>query len=93
MMCSCVSKEMILAVVLLAIWIDFCVIKGRFVLPIFYEIDSLVVHNQKRKFGKALVKNEQKFKMNKVQIWRVTLEEVGIICGMAYKKEYIFFYL
>ena len=48
---------MILAVVLLAIWMDFCVIKGQFVLPIFYEIDSLVVRNQKRKFDKALVKH------------------------------------
>ena len=57
MMCSCVSEEMILAVVLLAIWMDFCVIKGQFVLPIFYEIDSLVLRNQKRNFDKALVKH------------------------------------
>ena len=40
----------------------------------------------------SLVKHEQKFNMNKVQIWRVALEEVGIICGLAYKKEHVFFF-
>ena len=69
-----------------------CRKKGQFVLPIFYEINPSVVRKQKRKFGKALVKHEQEFNMNKVQIWRVALEEVGIICGLAYKKEYVFFF-
>ena len=90
MMCSCVSEEMILAVVLLAIWMDFCVIKGQFVLPIFYEINPSVVCKQKRKFGKALVKHEQEFDMNKVQIWRVALEKAGKLCGRHYKKGYVF---
>ena len=67
-----------------------CRKKGQFVLPIFYEIDPSVVRNQKKKYGKALVKHEQEFNMNKVQIWRVALEEAGNICGLPYKKEYVF---
>ncbi|XP_075657456.1 TMV resistance protein N-like [Castanea sativa] len=63
-----------------------CRKKGQFVLPIFYEINSSVVRKQKKKFGKALVKHEQKFNMNKVQIWRVALKEAGNLCGRHYKK-------
>ena len=67
-----------------------CRKKGQFVLPIFYEINPSVVRKQKRKFGKALVKHEQEFNMNKVQIWRVALEEAGNLCGRHYKKGYVF---
>ena len=67
-----------------------CREKGQFVLPIFYEINPSVVRKQKRKFGKALVKHEQEFDMNKVQIWRVALEKAGNLCGRHYKKGYVF---
>ena len=67
-----------------------CRKKGQFVLPIFYEINPSVVRKQKRKFGKALVKHEQEFNMNKVQIWRVALEEAGNLCCRHYKKGYVF---
>ena len=66
-----------------------CKKKGQFVLPIFYEINPSVVRRQKRKFGKALVKHEQEFDMNKVQIWRVALEKAGNLCGRHYKKGYV----
>ncbi|XP_075658745.1 TMV resistance protein N-like [Castanea sativa] len=63
-----------------------CRKKGQFVLPIFYEINPSVVRKQKRKFGKALLKHEQKSNMIKVQIWRVALKEAGNLCGRHYKK-------
>ncbi|XP_050275044.1 replication protein A 70 kDa DNA-binding subunit D-like isoform X2 [Quercus robur] len=65
-----------------------CKKKGQFVLPIFYKINPSVVRKQKRKFGKALVKHEQEFDMNKVQIWRVALEKAGKLRGRLYKKGY-----
>ena len=67
-----------------------CRKKGQFVLPIFYKINPSVVRKQKRKFGKALVKHEQEFDMNKVQRWRVALEEASNLRGRHYKKGYVF---
>ena len=65
---------------------------GQVVFPVFYKVDPSEVRNQKGKFGEALAKHEENFKydMNKVQRWRVALNEAGNLSGWHYKNEYVF---
>ena len=69
-----------------------CKNNGQVVLPVFYKVDPSDVRNQHEKFGEALAKHEKKFKDNKekVQRWRVALNEASHIFGWHYKNEYVF---
>ncbi|XP_030946549.1 TMV resistance protein N-like [Quercus lobata] len=61
---------------------------GQLVVPVFYKVDPSEVRGQKREFGVALTKHEEKFKNNidKVQNWRMALKEVGGLSGWHYKN-------
>lgn len=61
---------------------------GQLVLPVFYGIDPSEVCKQKGKFGVELAEHEKNFKDNidKVQIWREALKEVGNLSGFHYNN-------
>ena len=69
-----------------------CKKKGQVVFPVFYKVDPSEVRSQKGKFGEALAKHEESFKYdtNKVQGWKVALNEAGNLSGWHYKNEYVF---
>ena len=69
-----------------------CKKNGQVVFPVFYKIDASEVRSQKGKFGEALAKHEANFMYdtNKVQRWRVALNEAGNLSGWHYKNEYVF---
>ena len=56
---------------------------GMTVLPIFYYVTPSDVRKQKGTFGEALFEHEERLKdnMEKVQIWRAALREVGNLSG------------
>ncbi|KAI9114554.1 hypothetical protein K1719_014252 [Acacia pycnantha] len=56
---------------------------GRRVFPIFYNVDPADVRHQRKSFGKAFAKHEEKFKenSNKVQSWRTALSKIGNFSG------------
>ena len=59
--------------------------------PIFYDVNPLEVRNQKKKFGEALAKHEEKFKDDKkVKRWSEALYEVASLSGWHYKGRYLF---
>ncbi|KAK4589580.1 hypothetical protein RGQ29_020233 [Quercus rubra] len=66
-----------------------CKKNGQVVFPVFHKVDPSEVRNQKGKFGEALAKHEENFKydMNKVQRWRVALNEAGNLSGWHYKND------
>nr|POE66480.1 isoform 2 of tmv resistance protein n [Quercus suber] len=69
-----------------------CKKKGQKVFPVFYKVDPSEIRSQKGKFGEALAKHEESFKYdtNKVQRWRVALNEASNLSGWHYKNEYVF---
>ena len=68
-----------------------CKKNGQLVLSNFLQVDPLEVRSQRGEFGEALAKHEKKFKHNKekVQRWKVALNEAGNITGWHYKNEYM----
>ncbi|KAI9114802.1 hypothetical protein K1719_014500 [Acacia pycnantha] len=56
---------------------------GRRVFPIFYNVDPADVRHQRKSFGKAFAKHEEKFKENttKVQSWRTALSKISNFSG------------
>ncbi|CAK8577151.1 unnamed protein product [Lathyrus sativus] len=53
------------------------------VLPVFYDVDPSEVRHQKRTYGKALAKHEQKFQQDLEQVvrWRAALAQVADLSG------------
>ncbi|XP_065632489.1 disease resistance protein RPV1 [Quercus suber] len=66
-----------------------CKKKGQKVFPVFYKVDPSEIRSQKGKFGEALAKHEESFKYdtNKVQRWRVALNEASNLSGWHYKND------
>ena len=64
---------------------------GQLVLPVFYGINPSEVRKQEGKIGVELAKHDKKFKDNidKVQIWRAALNEVGHLSGDHYNNGYV----
>ena len=64
---------------------------GQLVLPIFYGINPSEVRKQEGKFGVELANHEKNFKDNidKVQVWRAALNEVGHLSGDHYNNGYV----
>ena len=64
---------------------------GQLVLPIFYGINPSEVRKQEGKFGVELANHEKDFKDNidKVQVWRAALNEVGHLSGDHYNNGYV----
>ncbi|KAI9114631.1 hypothetical protein K1719_014329 [Acacia pycnantha] len=62
---------------------------GRRVFPIFYNVDPADVRDQRRSFGKAFAKHEEKFKENttKVQSWRTALSKIGSLSGWVTRDD------
>ncbi|KAG6701164.1 hypothetical protein I3842_08G151900 [Carya illinoinensis] len=56
--------------------------KQQIVLPVFYHVDPSEVRNQRRSFGEALTKHQERFKEDpKVQRWKEALQEVASLAG------------
>ncbi|GLT70706.1 hypothetical protein SLA2020_427670 [Shorea laevis] len=57
--------------------------KGQIVVPVFYKVDPTDVRHQKKSFGEAFVKHEERFKddQKKVQKWKTDLTEVANLSG------------
>ena len=55
--------------------------KGQLVWPIFYDLDPSEVRHQRGSFGRAMATYEVKFKVEKVQKWRLALKEAANLCG------------
>ncbi len=68
-----------------------CRKNGQFVLPVFYKVDPSEVRQQKGNIGIALAKHEEKFKDNteKVQSWKVALNEAASLSGWHYEDGYV----
>ena len=64
---------------------------GQLVLPIFNGINPSEVRKQEGKFGVELANHEKNFKDNidKVQVWRAALNEVGHLSGDHYNNGYV----
>ncbi|KAI9114658.1 hypothetical protein K1719_014356 [Acacia pycnantha] len=63
---------------------------GRSVFPIFYNVDPADVRKQRKSFGKAFAKHEEKFKENttKVQSWRTALSKISKVSGWDTRGKY-----
>ncbi|XP_028069463.1 TMV resistance protein N-like [Camellia sinensis] len=61
---------------------------GQLVLPIFYDVDPFDVRNQTRCFGEAFGRHEKRYgdEMEKVEVRRAALSEVGKISGWDLKN-------
>ena len=68
-----------------------CRQNGQVVIPVFYKVDPSEVRNQKGNFGKMFAKLEEKFKNDteKVQKWKVALNEVANLSGWPYQDGYV----
>nr|XP_023911110.1 disease resistance-like protein DSC2 isoform X3 [Quercus suber] len=68
-----------------------CKQNGLVVLPIFYKVDPSEVRKQEGNFKVALIEQEIKFKNNieKVQRWRVALNEAASLSGWHYEDREI----
>lgn len=65
--------------------------KGRWVWPVFYDVDPSEVRYQTGGYGKALAMHEEKFKdcKDKVQKWRLALYEAANLSGWHFKHGYL----
>ncbi|MED6133278.1 hypothetical protein PIB30_026862 [Stylosanthes scabra] len=63
--------------------------KGRWVFPVFYDVDPTEVRHQKGSYGEALTKHEGRFKddKEKVQKWRSALHQAANLCGSDFKLQ------
>jgi hypothetical protein len=64
---------------------------GQSVLPVYCKVDPSEVRKQDRDFGVALAKHEENFKnnMDKVQSWRIALNEVSCLSGWHYDDDWL----
>ncbi|KAL4317339.1 hypothetical protein AHAS_Ahas15G0375200 [Arachis hypogaea] len=66
--------------------------KGRWVFPVFYDVDPSDVRHQKGSYREALTKHEERFKddmekLEKVQKWRAALHQAANLSGNDFKLE------
>ncbi|MED6197107.1 hypothetical protein PIB30_053593 [Stylosanthes scabra] len=65
-------------------------IKGnnRLVLPVFYEVDPSDVRHQRKSFGEAMAKHEERFKddLSKLEKWKEGLNQVANLSGYHFKQ-------
>ncbi|KAF5454827.1 hypothetical protein F2P56_024464 [Juglans regia] len=63
---------------------------GLTVLPVFYHVDPSEVRNQTGAFAEAFARHEEdpNIDMEKMQMWRVALKEVGNISGWHFHLRY-----
>ncbi|XP_020537382.1 disease resistance protein RUN1 isoform X2 [Jatropha curcas] len=68
---------------LLAKVMDFCGRMGKFVIPIFYNVDPCDLRNQTGRVAEAFIKHEENFRedVEKVKGWKDALTKVASICG------------
>ncbi|MCH97385.1 disease resistance protein, partial [Trifolium medium] len=60
--------------------------KGRFVLPVFYDVDPTHVRHQTGSYGEHLAKHEESFQnnnksMERLQKWKVALKQAANLSG------------
>ncbi|KAJ7970166.1 Disease resistance-like protein [Quillaja saponaria] len=60
--------------------------KGQFVHPVFYKVDPSDIRKQKSCVGGALALLEKRFDMEKVQKWRLALQELANLSGSHVKN-------
>jgi len=56
--------------------------KARFVLPVFYKVDSSDVRKLKRSYGKAMTKHNACLDLDK---WKASLHQVANLSGFHYE--------
>ncbi|KAF5454648.1 hypothetical protein F2P56_024296 [Juglans regia] len=63
---------------------------GLTILPVFYHVDPSEVRNQTGAFAEAFARHEEdpNIDMEKIQMWRVALKEVGNISGWHFHLRY-----
>jgi hypothetical protein len=64
----------------------------QIVVPVFYKIDPSEVRHQRKSFGEAFAKHEERFKDNQmmVQRWRMALTQVTNLSGWHLGNRYYF---
>jgi hypothetical protein len=65
----------------------------QLVLPVFYDVDPSDVRHQRKSFGKAVAKLEERFGDDvKLQRWRQALKEVANLSGWPIGRRYFYFF-
>nr|NP_001236756.1 candidate disease-resistance protein SR1 [Glycine max]AAO92748.1 candidate disease-resistance protein SR1 [Glycine max] len=64
-----------------------CKSEGLLVIPVFYKVDPSHVRHQKGSYGEAMAKHQKRFKANKekLQKWRMALQQVADLSGYHFK--------
>ncbi|BAU02564.1 hypothetical protein VIGAN_11211500, partial [Vigna angularis var. angularis] len=62
-----------------------CRTKGLLVIPVFYMMDPSDVRHQKGTYGEALAKHQKRFKAEKLQKWKMALQQVADLSGYHFK--------
>ncbi|XP_040363544.1 toll/interleukin-1 receptor-like protein [Rosa chinensis] len=62
-----------------------CMEARNTVLPVFYDVDPSHVRHQLGTFAEAMVKHEQRIKVDKVQLWRDALTKLANFVGWTSK--------
>lgn len=65
--------------------------KGRLVWPIFYDVDPSDVRKQTGSYGEALAVHKERFSgdMERLQKWRIALQQVANLSGWHFKIGYL----
>ncbi|KAL5173790.1 TMV resistance protein N [Glycine soja] len=64
-----------------------CKSEGLLVIPVFYKVDPSDVRHQKGSYGEAMAKHQKSFKAKKekLQKWRMALQQVADLSGYHFK--------
>ena len=67
-----------------------CKSQGLLVIPVFYNVDPSDVRHQKGSYGEAMAKHQKSFKAKKekLQKWRMALQQVADLSGYHFKDGY-----
>jgi len=60
---------------------------GRYVLPIFYDVDPSDVRHQRGSFSEAFAKHAERFGSDKIGMWRQALKDVADLSGWTSKDK------
>lgn len=61
--------------------------KQHMIIPIFYKVHPSIVRHQRKNFGEALAKHEDRFKDDeKLQGWKAALKEVANVSGWHLRR-------
>lgn len=69
-----------------------CRTKGLLVIPVFYMMDPSDVRHQKGTYGEALAKHQKRFKAEKLQKWKMALQQVADLSGYHFKHGYLSYF-